>query len=79
MKYLFSFILLYSFFAKAENVKPKTNEESGYQEEIQDRAKRRIYAGGQDESDLKVQVQIVNPTRKVAPTVEDTSEPASDD
>ena len=83
MRIIFSYILLFCFAAHAEvstqPIKTKTISDSGYQEEIQERAKRRAYPGGQDESDLKVQAQVLSPTRKVAPVVEDTSEPVSDD
>ena len=83
MRIIFGFILSFYFVAQAEvsaqPMKTKTVSDSGYQEEIQERAKRRVYPGGQDESDLKVQAQVLSPTRKVAPVVEDTSEPVSDD
>ncbi len=83
MKIVFGLALLFCWIARAEvsgqPMKTKTVSETGYQEEIQERAKRRNYPGGQDESDLKVQVQVLSPTRKVAPVVEDTSEPVSDD
>ncbi len=75
--------LFFSTLVRAEvpvhPIAAKKNSESGFQEEIQERAKRRIYPGGQDETDLKVQVQVLSPNRKVAPVVEDTSEPVSDD
>ena len=83
MKIIFIGILVFSFFVQAQTsnqpIKTKIISDTGYQEEIQERAKRRTYAGGQDETDVKVQVQVLSPTRKVAPVVEDTSEPASDD
>lgn len=47
-------------------------------EEIAARAKRHLYPGGPDESDLKVQNPLPVPTRKVAPTV-DESEPSAED
>ena len=34
------------------------------------RAKKRLYPGGRDEEDLKVQTQVVNPSRKLAPQAE---------
>lgn len=34
------------------------------------RAKKRQYPGGRDEEDLKVQSQVVNPPRKLAPQAE---------
>lgn len=83
MRILFSAVLLLSVPSLAQTsvppVKVKADTDSGYQQEIQEKAKRRIYPGGQDETDLKVQLQLASPTRKVAPVVEDTSEPVSDD
>ena len=81
MKIIFSVLLFFSLKASAEaqGLPSKAVTDSGYQEEIQEKAKRRAYAGGQDETDLKVQVQVLSPTRKVAPVMEDTSEPVSDD
>lgn len=48
------------------------------EEQIAERAKRRQYPGGSDESDLKVQNPLPVPTRKIAPAVEEErSESAS--
>lgn len=47
--------------------------------EVVQKIRSRSYRGGSDESDLKVQNQLLKPTRKIAPTVEDESEPASDE
>lgn len=47
--------------------------------EIVQKVRSRSYSGGSDESDLKVQTQLAKPTRKIAPTIEDESEPVSDD
>lgn len=47
--------------------------------EIIQRVRSRSYPGGSDESDLKVQSQLTKPTRKISPTVEDESEPVSQD
>lgn len=35
--------------------------------EIAQRAKKRLYPGGRDEADLKVQPQLTSPVRKLAP------------
>ncbi len=45
--------------------------------ELTQKVKSRSYNGGSDESDLKVQNQLTKPTRKIAPTTEDSSEPAA--
>ncbi len=74
-------LLLFSLMAQAQAqaLRAQENQNSSYQEEIQERAKRRVYPGGQDEADLKVQTQLISPTRKIAPVVEDTSEPVDQD
>ncbi|MBX2988888.1 MAG: hypothetical protein KF802_13450 [Bdellovibrionaceae bacterium] len=41
------------------------------EEEISQRAKRRVYPGGPDAGDLRVQNPLPTPVRKVAPAVED--------
>lgn len=46
--------------------------------EIAQRAKKRIYAGGRDEEDLKVQSQISTPVRKLAPQAEIKEEPVEE-
>ncbi|MGZ3769755.1 MAG: hypothetical protein ACXVCP_07960 [Bdellovibrio sp.] len=46
--------------------------------EISLKAKKRLYPGGRDEEDLKVQSQIANPTRKVSPQAEVKEEPVEE-
>lgn len=43
--------------------------------ELRFRIKNRIYPGGKDEEFLKVQTQLIVPTRKMAPVTEAPSEP----
>ncbi len=43
--------------------------------ELRFRIKNRIYPGGKDEEFLKVQSQLIAPTRKMAPVTEAPSEP----
>lgn len=38
-----------------------------YEAEVAQRAKKRLYPGGRDEEDLKVQAQVMTPVRKLAP------------
>lgn len=38
--------------------------------EIDQKARRRLYLGGKDESDLKVQSPLITPSRKMTPTGE---------
>ncbi|MBL7670893.1 MAG: hypothetical protein JNM39_10445 [Bdellovibrionaceae bacterium] len=55
------------------------NLDAKNESEVVQKIRSRSYRGGSDESDLKVQNQLLKPTRKIAPTVEDESEPASDE
>ena len=48
--------------------------DSAREEEIAQRAKRRIYPGGKDESELKVQPALTKPTRKINPSVDESQE-----
>lgn len=38
--------------------------------EVAQKAKKRLYPGGRDEEELKVQAQLVTPARKLAPQAE---------
>lgn len=42
-------------------------------------AKKRLYAGGKDESNLDVQAQLTIPVRKINPNAEEPQEPDSHD
>jgi|GEM_PF-1241377 hypothetical protein len=57
-----------------------TNEEPQFDEtkeaEIAQKVKKRLYPGGRDESDLKVQSQLTTPARKFAPQTEIQAESA---
>lgn len=46
--------------------------------EIAQKAKKRMYPGGRDEEDLKVQSQVTNPVRKLAPQAEIKEEPVEE-
>lgn len=48
-------------------------------QEIKERARQRLYPGGKDESDLRVQSQLVNPIRKLTPAVEENHQTAEED
>ncbi len=76
MKAAYFLVLLISLSAQAQTFK---NEDVESNEQIQEKVKRRIYPGGVDEGDLKVQVQLAIPTRKMAPTAEEPAEPNSED
>lgn len=47
--------------------------------EIRNRAKKRLYPGGQDEEPIKVQAQLPEITRKQGPASEAPTEDAHDD
>lgn len=42
------------------------------------RAKKRLYPGGRDEEELKVQSQLTTPVRKLAPQAEVKEEPSEE-
>lgn len=44
--------------------------DEAHEAEIAQKAKKRLYPGGRDEEDLKVQSQVSTPTRKLAPQAE---------
>lgn len=60
----------------------ETVDEPQYDEareaEIAQKAKKRLYPGGRDEEDLKVQSQITTPVRKLAPQAEIKEESAEE-
>lgn len=60
----------------AENLAGRNYDEAR-EAEITQKSHRRLYPGGRDEADLKVQSTLINPVRKLAPTGEAASEPAS--
>jgi hypothetical protein len=82
MKYLFIFLFLGASVCSAATPEDTTmmaqNMDPIFDEQIQEKVKRRIYPGGQDESDLKVQVQVVTPVRKMAPVMEEPTEGGAD-
>lgn len=73
---LFAFLMM-SFMARAEssNHPLMTPEE----QEIQVRARKRLYPGGRDEEPLKVQEQLPQANRKVGPATEVPQEDPSND
>lgn len=52
----------------AQNSVPNEKEEA----EIVQKARSRSYAGGSDESDLKVQSLLLKPTRKIEPSADES-------
>jgi hypothetical protein len=68
---------LFSLVAHAEssNHPLMTSEE----QEIQARARKKLYPGGRDEEPLKVQEQLAQPVRKIGPATEAPQEDPSND
>lgn len=70
------FVLNFSFRAQAqESVLAGRNYDEAKEAEIAQKARKRQYPGGRDESDLKVQTQMTNPVRKMAPTLNVSADP----
>jgi hypothetical protein len=47
--------------------------------EIAQKVKKRLYPGGRDEGDLKVQAQLITPARKLSPQAEIKEEAAAEE
>lgn len=75
----FLFLLFFSVVGQAQDSENAVSKGLSVSEQIQEKAKRRMYPGGQDESDIKVQAQLVKPGRKLAPAAEEPTEPANND
>ncbi|WP_413558298.1 hypothetical protein [Bdellovibrio sp. HCB209] len=75
-------VLMTSFFGAkvyAEEVLAGAVRDESKEAELAQRAKKRLYPGGRDEGDLKVQAQVTNPPRKLAPQAEiQNEEPAEE-
>ena len=63
-------------FAHAQEVGSQYDEAK--EAEIEVKAKKRLYPGGRDEGDLKVQAQVITPVRKLAPQAEVKEESADE-
>lgn len=74
---IFSGLMMASMVARAEssNHPLMTPEE----QEIQNRARKKLYPGGRDEEPLKVQEQLSQAVRKVGPASEAPQEDPSND
>lgn len=57
-------------YAHAEEVLAGSQYDEAKEAELQQKAKKRLYPGGRDEGDLKVQAQLMTPARKLAPQAE---------
>lgn len=83
MKKLIIFMVLVAssaFFVRAEEEEVRSPQaENDRDEEVAFRAKKRMYPGGADESDIRVQDPLPVPTRKVAPIADEPREEGSAD
>lgn len=82
MKTLVTLFLLVNFLnipVQAQDRQPDAVQIDEKKEaEIALKVKNKIYAGGKDESPLKVQPSLAKPMRKIAPTVEENHESDGD-
>ncbi|WII71345.1 hypothetical protein QJS83_12815 [Bdellovibrio sp. 22V] len=81
IRVFFVFILLFSvsgFKALAQESAANPQYDEAKEAEIAQKAKKRLYPGGRDEEDLKVQAQVTTPVRKVAPQAEIKDEPVEE-
>ncbi|MBO9666939.1 MAG: hypothetical protein J7501_09015 [Bdellovibrio sp.] len=75
---LVSSVVSFKAMAADENLAGAVRDE-GREAEIAQKAKKRLYPGGRDEGDLKVQAQVATPPRKFAPQAEiKNEEPAEE-
>jgi hypothetical protein len=65
-----------TLFAQQSSLTPVVDEVR--EAELAQKAKKRLYPGGRDEEDLRVQAELLTPTRKVTPQAEVKEEPAEE-
>lgn len=66
------------FQARAQDVIEEPHYDEAREQEVAQKAKKRLYPGGRDEEDLKVQSQLTTPVRKLSPQAEIKEEPAEE-
>ena len=64
--------------AQAEEVPAGSVYDEAKEADLAAKAKKRLYPGGRDEGDLKVQAQVMTPARKLAPQAEVKEESADE-
>ena len=83
MKKISSLVLVLASILCLQAQAQEAGEGSKYDEakeaEIAVKSKKRLYPGGRDEEDLKVQSQLTTPVRKFAPQTELKAEPEADE
>lgn len=73
---LMLFVFNISIFVQAqEPVLAGRNFDETKEAEVTQIARKRLYPGGKDESDLKVQTELTNPVRKITPSLVLTVDP----
>lgn len=78
MKKIFSLVFLLLTLLPAM-VFAQVQYDEAKEAEIALKAKKRLYPGGRDEEDLKVQSQLTTPPRKLAPQAEIQAEPETEE
>jgi len=77
---IFAISTLSSVWAKAQDSAANGNNyDEGKEAELAMKAKKRLYPGGKDEDDLKIQAQLVTPVRKLSSQAELKEEPATEE
>ena len=71
--------ILFSVNARAQEPGAEPQFDETKEAEIAQKVKKRLYPGGRDEGDLKVQSQLTTPARKFAPQTEIQAEAAESD
>lgn len=64
--------------AQAQDNLPVSRYNEAREAEVAVKAKKRLYPGGRDEEDLRVQNQVTHPPRKLAPQAEVREEPSEE-
>ncbi len=75
LKYILIIAILASTnFIHAQNRSSVPQVDESKEAEVAQKVKKKLYPGGKDETELKVQPALSKPIRKITPTVEETPE-----
>lgn len=72
--FLVSFLFQFAAFAQKQEAAGGHSLMSPQEIEMKNKAKKRLYPGGQDQESLKVQAQLPQVSRKMAPVTENPTE-----
>ncbi len=75
----FGAFLLFSFFCKDVQAADSTAIQLEKEQEIANKAKKKLYPGGADEGELKVQATLTPPKRKISPTLSESAPSEADE